>query len=46
MDELGCPDPAAVVQRMLSTRNCWASSCTSTLWAVIVAIAMVFASSL
>ncbi len=25
MDEVGCPDPAAVVARMLSTRNCAAS---------------------
>jgi hypothetical protein len=25
MEEVGCPEPAAVVQRMLSTRN-WAAS--------------------
>ncbi len=27
IDEVGCPEPALVVQRMLSTRNCCASSC-------------------
>ena len=41
MDEVGWPDPAAVVQRMLSTRNCCPSSCRSgaagvALWAFCV----------
>src|SRR5690242_8447743 len=27
MDDVGWPDPAAVLQRMLSIRSCWASSC-------------------
>src|SRR5215469_15609759 len=27
IEEVGCPLPAAVVLRMLSTRSCWASSC-------------------
>src|SRR5947209_4477049 len=34
MDEVGCPEPAAVLHRMLSTRSCCASSCH---WAAVVA---------
>src|SRR5829696_7760767 len=33
--EVGCPDPAAVVQRMLSTRSCAASSFHALSWSDI-----------
>src|ERR1700680_4524992 len=39
IDEVGCPEPAAVVQRILSTRHCWASCfhcCTWELVSVVV----------
>src|SRR5580700_10324346 len=36
IEEVGCPEPAAVVQRMLSTRSCAASSFHSFSWSAIV----------
>jgi hypothetical protein len=27
MDEVGCPDPAPELERMLSILSCWASEC-------------------
>src|SRR4051794_30205632 len=35
MEDVGCPDPAAVVQRMLSTRSCAASSFHSFSWSAM-----------
>ena len=47
IEEVGWPEPAAVLDRMLSTRNCWPSSrMKSNPWVVRISLTELFANQL
>src|ERR1700674_3339275 len=45
IDEVGCPDPAAVLQRIESTRSCW-PSCRANSRSVLASVSVVTVISL